>query len=305
MNIHRSLAVAVTALVASYGFSLKAQQTSFEEIASRYAAIRSVHLKSTATVTRRTSTGRVVTGSMKFEYWADSNGYRANCSSDPQLELVEDMELARNGTTWQLLQPEKNQLGVSTDAKHPSPLACPNPLFVLVEFMGDGRPGCESCSVELKDLAEPAPKAVAVGTDEYLVGDHSNGQPRRFKLTVARFRGEAVPASLERLYPSRRKAVQFVASGFRATEVGPVPNTIVGKAYEDRDGSPQIDTLEYSIREIEVNRPIDERLFALDSNAAMYVFDIDAGLYLKHPNLSEINENLLRLKPKSPPSNAR
>ncbi len=100
-------------LILAFG-SVAAGQDSFDALRARYARVQSVHLVSAASVSRRKAgSEKLLSGSMRFEYWANGSGYRMKCASDPELQLVSDMELANDGSQWQLLQIAKRELVLS------------------------------------------------------------------------------------------------------------------------------------------------------------------------------------------------
>src|SRR6266536_1390252 len=231
-------------LILAFG-SVAAGQDSFDALRARYARVQSVHLVSAASVSRRKAgSEKLLSGSMRFEYWANGGGYRMKCAPDPELQLVSDMELANDGSQWQLLQIAKRELVLSGITTRPNPLTCPNPLFMLVEFVGQSGPGCESYGVSLSDLWDAAAKGrrgVIVnrsrsrnGVEEYLIATGSSaGATGQFRLTVGRSSGQPVPTSLVRFYASGRKAAEFVVSDFASSEVGPLPTRITGRSFED------------------------------------------------------------------------
>ncbi len=206
--------------------------------------------------------------------------------------------------------------GQTSITTRPNPLTCPNPLFMLVEFVGQSGPGCESYGVSLSDLWDAAAKGrrgVIVnrsrsrnGVEEYLIATGSSaGATGQFRLTVGRSSGQPVPTSLVRFYASGRKAAEFVVSDFASSEVGPLPTRITGRSFEDNDGNRLIDTVSYSVDTLQINKRLDERVFTIDWSAADMVFDADASQYLIHPNISEVNEKLRGWKSRTKPQEAK
>lgn len=286
----RRLLLAVVAIASTLIVDGALGQTrSLDSLRERYAKITSVHLRSSAVVKRISDRpgDPPLNGNVRLEYWANSHGYRTSCSSDASLGLVGDMEWAFDGSLWQLLEMANAKLVLSTHAPRYSPVACPNALFLLVEFLGDRQPGCGAMCVELADLRETAGEVVSSrsshGVDEYSIrGQGAPGSAATFLLTVDVTTAD--PRSLVRFYPSGRKAAEFSAVKFSPTAVGPLPTTIQGRSFQDNSTGTLIDTATFAVERLEINRPIDEHLFQIDWASAKSVYDADAEKFLVHPN---------------------
>ena len=227
-----------------------------------------------------------------------------SCSSDRSLDLVPDGELAFDGGQWQLLQVPAREIMISTRAARGIPLACPNPLFLMIEFAGPPRNGCEGCSLTLQDLWNAEVRdvvpirgpSVQGSTLSYAVRDRQSDPPQHFQLTIEHQDGSAVPATLIRFYPSGRPEAEFRASRFMATSVGLLPSRIVIRSFEDVDRKQAIDVATYNIDSLAINEPVDQRHFVIDWSAAERVYDSDCGEFIVHPNREQANEALRKLR---------
>lgn len=294
----------ISLLVTSLGGAAAAQDDTFDAVRNRYRQIRSVHLTATANVVRRpdVESSAVVRGNMKVEYLASPRGYWMNCSSDPSLGLVDDMELAFDGGQWQLLQVSKRELGLSTQPNRANPLTCPNPLFLMVEYAGPPPTGCKACSVALQDLwntdsATVQPTGRLSGTARtYSIRDRDPKSARRFDVTVEQKGGSVVPTILVEFYPSGRPSSEVRASKFVTTAVGFLPTQVVIRSFEDVESKQAADVVTYQIDSLSINRKVDERRFLIDWSAADMVYDMDSGEYVVHPHRDEMNAALRRAK---------
>lgn len=297
--------VGATVILGAFNAFAHAQDDPFRAVRERYRQIKSIHLAASADVVRRPDLGaaETVNGGLRMEYWADPQGYRMTCTSDRSLDLVDDMELAFYGGQWQLLQVPKREIVLYTQRRG-NPLACPNPLFLMIEFAGPPRRGCEGCSLSLQDLWNAEVRDVRTmrsgsryqSSVDYRIRDQQSVPPQDYQLTIQRQNGAAVPVGLVRFYPSGRPQAEFRASRFIPTSVGLLPSRIVMRSFEDADQKQAIDVITYNVDSIEVNKPIDYKHFLVDWSAADMVYDSDGGEYIIHPDRDMTNERLRRFR---------
>jgi len=175
------------------------------------------------------------------------------------------------------------------------PVACPNPLFMPLDFLSPDADDCKACGTRLSDLADAtrwsslkqgARKTTkAGGNPEYEIpGQLVGGARRSYRVQFGRASEVEVVSSLLRLHPSGRKDVELVVQEFRTFDpaVGPLPTRMTVKAFDETgrvtmSGPWRIDRLE-------VNKPIDDSVFTIDWNGVNRIWDIDARMFVKHPD---------------------
>jgi hypothetical protein len=79
-----------------------AETTPLDALRARYSRIRSIHFVARAHPWVAEEKKPTASGMIAFEYWADGDRYRMKCHSDPGLGLTRDMEVAFDGTYWQI-----------------------------------------------------------------------------------------------------------------------------------------------------------------------------------------------------------
>jgi hypothetical protein len=285
-------------------FPARAQETDFEALRTRYARIRSIHLVAQAHPWVAFEEGRpTASGKIYFEYWADGDRYRLKCHSDRGLGLMGDMEIAFDGTDWQMLDVPGSTLHISKQESRQMPVACPNPLFMPLDFLSPDGDDCKACGTRLSDLAdvtrwtsfnrEARKMTKTAGHATYeITGQLSGGARKSYLVEFTRASGASVVSSLMRLHPGGRKDVELLVEDFRTPDpaVGPLPVRMTVKAFDEKgrmimSGPWRIDTLE-------VNRPIEEGVFTIDWKGINLIWDIDARMFVKHPDDRVRNKGL-------------
>jgi hypothetical protein len=270
-----------------------AETTPLDALRARYSRIRSIHFVARAHPWVAEEKKPTASGMIAFEYWADGDRYRMKCHSDPGLGLTRDMEVAFDGTYWQMLDVPASTIHFQRQESQQVPIACPNPLFLALDFLSPDTEECPACGIRLRDLSDGGrwesmkleePKTMSGSkTTEYRITTRSVGGPRKsYSIELGRESGVIVVSSLRRLYESGRKEVELVVDEFRTLDprVGPLPVRMRMKSFDESGkttmaGPWRIDT-------IEVNQPIDDDVFTLDWKSAKAVWDSDAKVFVTH-----------------------
>jgi hypothetical protein len=106
---------------------------------------------------------------------------------------------------------------------------------------------------------------------------------------LAKINGAVAPVGLKRLAADGTVVAEIVPTDFTAVDsaVGPLPLQLHIRAFE-ADGKTVMEST-IAIRDIEVNRPIDPRVFTIDWQDAKAVWDSDAGAFVKHSDPQLVN----------------
>ncbi len=299
MHSRRRLPRIVTLLgltFSAFALTVRAQGSDFDALRARYSRIRSVHLVAHAHPWVAFEEGKpTASGRLYFEYWAEGDRYRVTCRSARGLGLMGDMEIAFDGTDWQMLNVPASTLHVSRQESRQMPVACPNPLFMALDFLSPDGDDCKACGTRLSDLADGTrwssvnlearkPTKAEGRTDYEVPGQLFGGVRRSYRVGMGRASGAAVVSSLRRFHPNGRKDVELVVQEFRTPDpaVGPLPVRMTVTAFDESgrmvmSGPWRIDTLE-------VNKPIDDGVFTIDWKGVEMIWDIDARMFVRHPD---------------------
>jgi hypothetical protein len=289
-----SVALPVVVLICGTPAAISVAQVPIRELMTRYSKIQTVHVVSKASVARELEDGRKVSGVLSFEYWADRQGrYRVRCFSDPVLGLLHDHDIAYDGSDWQLLNIAESMLVFQRGDTAQMPAACPNPLFLPLEFLNPDSDSCPGCSLKLTDLRAGSRQDLvfsktlssAPAGSVRLEGGVVGGKPRTYDVTFTRVDGALVPTSIKQLDSEGRVQLEIDAHETRVfPAVGPIPIQITAHGSDAVDGATTTMVGSWKIDELEINRPIDPSIFTLNQEFVRSIWDNDVKVFLKHPD---------------------
>lgn len=267
-----------------------------EGLRQKYAAVRSVHIAAKAIIHLDGANAR--SGSGSYEYWADGERYRIKCYTDPHLELVSDTEFAYDGKRFYFLDRKSGILSYRVQDELRSFAALPNPLFLPVDFLSGDDDDCLFCALrlpEFKSKSERWSKRIegiavkASGKDKSATEDMTELEMpggilerRAFKLRLhvkENPDGSMRPTHIERVGPDGKPLTSITFDNFMQTALGDFPRAIEIKAFDESANTTL--RIEYVINTLEVDQPIDDKLFAIRFEEAEGVWDSDEKRFVK------------------------
>jgi hypothetical protein len=271
-----------------------------EELHQKYARIRSVHIL--ATVKISLYDGGLREGSGSFEYWADDNRYRIACHTDPQLELVGDLDEAYNGGRFYYLDRKTGMLSHSAQEGERSLSALPNPFFLPVDFFSNDADECVFCRLRLKDFKARSTRwdkqkdKISIRskgkdrltsldfTELEIPGEIIDRRNSKFRLHVTDSgNGVSRPDKIERLQANDRPLTSIVLNDYTSTVAGEFPRRIQVQTFDDQ--STVVLRVDYYIEKLELNQAIDQNVFTISNDEAEGVWDSDEKKFIKEKPL--------------------
>jgi len=273
-----------------------------EELHQKYARVRSVHMIATAKI--NIYEGQVREGTGTVEYWAEGNRYRSNCRTDPQLELLSDIDTAYDGSRFYYLDHGNGLLSYRAEDEEKSFGALPNPFFLPVDFFTNDMDDCAFCRLRLKDFhsrtthwdkqkekisirSKGKEQATQLDfTEVEMPGEVIDKKNSKFRLHLtANANGLAHATKIERLQPDDRPLTSIESSDFISTLVGEFPRHIQVQAFDAQ--STVVMQVNYQIEVLEVNQPIDNSVFKIKDDEAKGVWDSDERKFIKEKPLNK------------------
>lgn len=271
-----------------------------ENLRRKYASVDSVHIVADAKIT--VYGGNFATGRGSFEYWAEGVRYRIKCSTDKQLKLSSDVDIAYNGERFQFFDVAAGTLSYSSIDDFRSHAALPNPFFLPVDFLSRSDDDCRLCRLRLSDMksdserwsrraqalekkAERYDTSNNVVTELEMPGGTTQKTPFNLRITMSGPDEEtAWPSQIERIDPNRRVRASVSFKDFMENSPLRLPRDITVTVF-DEIGNLSF-RLEYAVKLLEVNRPVDNETFTLSFDNAEGVWDSDKMRFVKerHPN---------------------
>ena len=267
-----------------------------EELHQKYARVRSVHMVATAKIS--VFEDGVREGSGSFEFWADDDRYRTSCHTDPQLQLLTDMDMAYDGGRFYLLDRKLGMVSYRTQDEDKSFSALPNPFFLPVDFFSNDTDECVFCRLRLKDFKARSTQwdkqkdRISIRskgkdqtthrdfTEVEIPGDLIGRKNSKFRLQLtAGANGNSQPTKIDRLQTDDRPLTSIVLSDYTSTVAGDFPRRIQVQAFDEQ--STVVMKVDYYVETLEVNQPIDESVFAIKNDEAGGVWDSDAKKFIK------------------------
>ena len=267
-----------------------------ERLRQKYADVRSVHIAAKATIYLYGANAR--SGSGSYEYWADGERYRIKCSTDPHLELFSDTEFAYDGQRFYFLDRKTGILSYRQQDEPRSFAALPNPLFLPVDFLSRDDDDCVFCTPRLPEFKSKSARwssrieGIAIksmGKDKTTANDITEVEMPGgivekigFKLRMRVKEspdGSIRPTKIERVGLDGKSLTSITFDNFMQTAFGEFPLAIKMESF-DESASPML-TIEYAIRVLEVDQPIDNSIFAIRFEEAEGVWDSDARRFIK------------------------
>jgi len=276
-----------------------------EALHEKYARVRSVHMVATAKI--NIYQGGILEGTGTFEYWAEGNRYRTRCHTDPQLELLGDVDMAYNGSRFYYFDRQAGMLSHRVEDEQKTFAALPNPFFLPVDFFTNDRDECAFCALRLKDFQmrttrwDKRKDKISIrssGKDQVtqsdlieveMPGEVVDKKDTKFRLHLtANANGIAHATKIERLQLDDRPLSSIVSSDFISTPAGDFPRRIQVKAFDAQ--STVVMQVEFYIETLEVNQPIDNSVFKIKDEEAEVVWDSDDKKFIKQRPLKKTSQ---------------
>jgi hypothetical protein len=273
-----------------------------EELHEKYARVRSVHMVATAKIS--IYQGRILEGTGSFEYWAEGNRYRTSCHTDPQLELLSDIDMAYDGARFYYFDRQAGMLGHRVEDEEKSFAALPNPFFLPVDFFTNDRDDCTFCRLRLKDFQSRTTRwdkrkdKISIRssgkdqatqldlTEVEMPGEVIDKKDTKFRLHLtANANGLAHATKIERLQLDDKPLTSIVSSDFTSTPAGDFPRRIQVQAFDAQ--STVVMQVDFYIQTLEVNQPIDNSVFKVNDEEAEVVWDSDEKRFIKERPLKK------------------
>ncbi|MFN2453834.1 MAG: hypothetical protein ABR577_06395 [Pyrinomonadaceae bacterium] len=267
-----------------------------EGLRAKYASINSVHLTADANIALFGSNFRAGTGT--FEYWAEGNRYRIKCHTDKHLGFKTDLDISYDGKRFCFFDRGSGILSYRQKDDLRSQIALPNPLFLPVDYLSIDDDECPLCVLRLSDVKSQSSRWNSRATalevrsqrrdvntgdlisDLEMPGGKINGQPFKLRVRLAGpSEDDARPAQIERVAPDGRIMASIAFNESMQNSSIQLPRRISINAFDDK-GNPAL-RLEYTVKTIEVNQPIDDSTFIISSDDAEGVWDSDGNRFVK------------------------
>jgi hypothetical protein len=257
-----------------------------------------------------------IVGSGSYDYHADFDKYRVDCSTESRLNLAEDALVAFDGRQFQYLSRSMSLLSLQTERPQSLPTALPNPLFLPVDFSTTDQDDCPGCQLDLVNVADPRRWQQLI--DGLEVKSSINDRQLEIILSGGSVDGTAfdfhvlfeqspssglLPKQIDRVTREGGKTMGRIV--MRAYEeirlpsgkVFPAPSHISISAVDYRGSGLQEMFTDVFIKGIALNQDLSRQaeVFTIDPALANTIWDSDAGVFLKHAN-QKINGSLGTLK---------
>jgi len=294
-----SLAVFVPLLGTASGAGAESKQDvdALATFLARYETIRSVHLQAVA-VLERTPAGQPTSVAQgEVEYWEQGSSFRNRCTTRGDARLLDDVDLAFDGTTFRYFVPRMNSLFYLAGDSENSPVALPNPLFLPVEVVVEKEPGCMYCRVSLAKVVasqsrlasriEQATRGASGQSIYELLPDTDGRGEFRARVEMMSVAGQSVPGVVERRSlagePESRTEfsdwVEVGASGFL------VPKRIAITDFGP-DGTVTL-RMTFQVTAVEIDQPLESELFRPTIREDTQIFDASQVVHPEIPALVE------------------
>ena len=266
-----------------------------ENLRSKYASINSVHVVADAKIIVYGSNFAVGRGS--FEYWAEGSRYRVKCSTDKQLRLNSDVDIAYNGERFQFLDRAAGTLSYGSIDDFRSHAALPNPFFLPVDFLSRSDDECGLCRLRLVDMksnnerwnsraqalevkAARHDSSNNVVTELEMPGGIVQKTPFHIRMTMyGRDEETAWPLQIERIDSKQRVRASVSFKDFMKNSPISLPRDITVTVFDEKGNLTF--RLEYLVKLLEINRPLKNDTFTISFDDAEGVWDSDNRRFVK------------------------
>jgi hypothetical protein len=266
-----------------------------ENLRLMYSSVNSVHIVADAKIT--VYGGNFAIGRGSFEYWAEGARYRIKCSTDKQLKLNSDVDIAYNGERFQFFDVAAGTLSYRSTDDFRSHAALPNPFFLPVDFLSRSDDDCRLCRLRLSDMksdnerwsrraqalekkAERHDSNNNVVTELEMPGGTTQRTPFNLRITMSGPDEEtAWPSQIERIDSNRRVRASVSFKDFM--ENGPLrlPRDITVTVFDEKGNLTF--RLEYAVKLLEINRRLQNDVFTISFDDAESVWDSDGRRFVQ------------------------
>jgi hypothetical protein len=295
-----NLSIVVTTLLTSYASqnvnnaqSKEKSVRALDQLRGKYAAINSVHLIADAKISIYG-----VNGTGTFEYWAEDTRYKIKSHADKHLGFKTDVDVAYDGKRFHYFDRGSGILSYRKQDEMTTQAALPNPLFLPVDYLSNDDDECPLCALRLHDLKSQNGRWNSRARDLEVKSkrqDNSTGEiisevempggtidKRSFKLRV-RTTGTAEenvrPLQIEKIAADGKVILSVTFDDFMQNSLIQQPRRISINAF-DNEGQLAL-KMEYTVRTLEVNQPIDTSTFTINFDEAEGVWDSDEKRFVK------------------------
>jgi hypothetical protein len=304
-----AFAVAVLlSLVVAVGFVLPASQRvaaradkdkavrNLETLRAKYSGIQSVHLVASAKIAIYGGDFRAGTGT--YEYWAEGDRYKTKSRTDNQLGFNTDVDVAYDGKRFYYFDHGSGILSYRQQDEPKSQAALPNPLFLPVDYLSNDDDDCMFCVLRLPDLkadntrwrnraqaleVKSQMRDIMTGkviSEVEMPGGKLNNRPFKLRVRTSELsEGTTHPVQIDRVAPDGKTLVSTTFDNFAPSALGQFPRTISMKVFDD-NGQPTLQSI-FTVTTLEINGPIDDRVFSISFDEAAGVWDSDEKRFVK------------------------
>jgi len=235
-----------------------------------------------------------------LEFWANEDLFRIEVRTDPDLRLLQDMEIAYDGHIYQIHFIDSNMLTYTSEGKHNPAMvtAIPQPAFLPFIFVSRNGPSCPGCRLRLVDFHDSYEWFVRMSAAEYIteneVGDGlripvQNGPDVEFYSVFVKTMsdGAKMPSLIRSRHGDYSRQILFESYEAHKTKSGVkawIPQRVVLKNFGvGNSGKEQLlMSTSYSISRTEVDKIQDNSIFTIPTHDISVVYDEDAKEFVKH-----------------------
>jgi hypothetical protein len=259
-----------------------------DQLRSFYQTLQAVELDATVWVWLPQQSGHGA-----LHYAAAGDRYYMRATSDRELGLSFDVEMAYDLERHQLLNTNLSTLSLYTAPPSYLPVPFPNPFFLPVAFLGMSDESCGGCEPTVKEIQSrwQARTASAFVSQEdasrgalIVGGSELQGEPFFYRVYFVGA-DHRVVSRIDLVRPNGRIIEQVVLQDYRSAGGGLFPYHIALTALA-ADGTPAA-SVRYTIDQLRLSAAVPVDQFTLGYEKAKVVIDEDRHAFLKHPSLNK------------------
>ena len=302
------LLVTATTIFVSSAFNVTGADTRKEKavrnldaLRQKYAAVKTVHFAADAKIAIYGNNFRAGAGT--YEYWAEGKRYRIKCRTDEHLQFRTDLDVAFDGKHFYFFDRRSGVLSYRQRDELRNQTALPNPFFLPVDYLSSDDDECAFCAMHLPDFKfeharwDDRARNLEVKSQRHdestgsmveeleMPGGKLDGRP--FKLRVrtvgASAAGAVQPTRIDRVTLDGKVMASINFSNFMPSALGQFPRNISVVTFDD-NGNAAL-RVEFSVRTLEVNEPLENNIFTINFEEAEGVWNSDERKFVKEKRI--------------------